>query len=352
MASKFQKIFGNIASIAGPLIGGAIGGPPGAAIGGALGGAVNGKGALKNAAIGAGSGYLGAKALGVQGQGFGNLINNPLQTFQSAFGFGRGGGSGGTSFNPLSLGAQVGGGFNVGAGGPANQALASKALTQQSSVSGGFGSGLKKNPLLLGLGTMLGSQFLKSPQVPELPQSVLDFQNAAKAGNPLQNQASQALSQQLGQTQQNLGQPEIDALNRQYDLAQEQELKQIDSMYKSLRPGTDPLTDTSYQKDLARVRDRYATLRADSVAQAQRQISNDFNSQRAQQIAQAAGLGQQQLQQLATLSQYDLDRQLSQLNIDYNDKSTLRNYLLQLGGNLASSAFQPENPLLKLLGGA
>lgn len=211
--------------------------------------------------------------------------------------------------------------------------------------------GLIKNPLLQGLATMVGSQFIRSPKVPELPQSVVDFQNMAKQGNPLQNQASQALSQQLGQTQQDLSQDEINAITRQYDMAQEDELRSVDAMYKSLRPGTDPMTDTAYQKDLARVRDRYATLRADSVANAQRQISNDFANQRAQQITQAAGLSNQQLQQLAGLSQYDLDRQLSQLAIDYSDKQFLRDYILQLGGNIVSSNYQQPNPFADLFGG-
>lgn len=236
--------------------------------------------------------------------------------------------------NMFSGSTSAGPGTNVGFG---------RSLPQQSSQkSGGFGG---FNPLTLGAGIMGASQLIKSPQVPQLPQSVIDFQNAARSGNPLQNQAASALSQQLGQTQQNLGQPEIDAINRQYDLAQEQELKSVDSMYKSLRPGTDPLTDTAYQKDLGNIRNRYATLRSDSVAQAQRQISNDFSNQRVQQIAQAAGLGQQQLQQLASLGQYDLDRQLQQLSITDRDRQTLRDYLLQFGGNLASSQLDPSKAL-------
>lgn len=228
---------------------------------------------------------------------------------------------------------------------PVNFTMGMNPMKQQSSQ--GFSSlgNMTKNPLFPGLAAMLGSQMIKSPKVPELPQSIIDFQNMAKQGNPLQNQAQSALMEQLGQTKQGLGQDEIDAINRQYDLSQENELKSVDSMYKSLRPGTDPLTDTAYQKDLGHVRDRYATLRADSMAQANRQISNDFNSQRAQSIAQAAGLSQQQLTQLSTLGQYDLDRQLSQLNIDYQDKSTLRNYLLQFGGQMVNSNLDPNKAL-------
>lgn len=353
MAFNFGNLFG------GGLKGAAAGSPfglPGALIGGALGAGTGAfskdidKKVTGNSSSGATNnllglaGLLGGGASLIKGMSGGS---NPLASLfggGSGSSSGFGGGSGGGSGSGSSLGGNLTNAFS---------GMSNPITKQQSSQGFGLGNitgSLTKNPLLTGLGTMLGSQFIGSPKVPELPQSVIDFQNAAKAGNPLQNQASSALQQQLGQTQQNLGQPEIDALNRQYDLAQEQELKQIDSMYKSLRPGSDPLTDTSYQKDLGRVRDRYATLRADSTAQAQRQISNDFNSQRANQIAQAAGLGQQQLQQLATLSQYDLDRQLSQLNIDYADKSTLRNYLLQLGGNIASSGFPQQNPLAALFG--
>lgn len=347
MASKWLKTLGSIAQFAAPILGGVIGGPAGAAIGGAAGGALSGKkGTAKQMALGAGLGYGGAKLGGVQGQGFGNLISNPLKSIGNAF----------SNINPFGSSTAYAATAAPAASTAApmatatNPALAAKAMGQTSASSQSGLGGLMKNPLLLGLGTMVGSQFIRSPKVPDLPQSVIDFQNTARSGNPLQNTAESALMSQLSQTQQNLGQPEIDALNRQYDIAQEDELKQIDSMYKSLRPGTDPLTDTAYQKDLGRVRDRYAALRADSIAQAQRQISNDFQAQRANQIAQAAGLSQQQLQQLSQLSQFDLDRQLSQLNIDYQDKSTLRNYLLQLGGNIASSQFE-QNPFEKLFGG-
>lgn len=331
MASSWQKKLGGIAQIAGPVLGGIFGGPAGAALGGAAGGALSGKtGTLKQMGIGAGLGYGGAKLLQGVGIGGGSKTggSNPLSMLSGLFG----GGSGsqmpsGGGMNPL--------GSNV----PSWMTGTQQASSQSQGLGlGGLLGGNKGS--LLGPLLMAGSQFIKSPQVPELPQSVIDFQNAARGGNPLQNQASQALQQQLSQTQQNMGQDEIDALNRQYDLAQEDELKSVDSMYKSLRPGSDPLTDSAYQKDLGKVRDRYATLRADSNAQAQRQISNDFNSQRANQIAQASGLGQQQLQQLATLGQYDLDRQMSQLNISDADRRTLRDYLLSLGGNIYASQYQ------------
>jgi len=332
---------GTIAKWALPIAGMATGNPWLAAAGGAAGGAMNGggwKGALTSGALSFG----GSKLLSGMGGG-----NNPLSGLMNMFG-GGGGNGGGPSWTkqlmPQNPDPMKGFSGSVSNG----KAFAVNSVAKQQSKVGG--GGLMSNPLLLGGLLMGGSQLLRSPKVPELPQSVIDFQNTARSGNPLQNQAQQALMQQFSQTQQNLGQPEIDAINRQYDIAQEQELKSVDSMYKSLRPGSDPLTDSSYQKDLGMVRDRYATLRADSVAQAQRQISNDFAGQRAQQIAQASGISQQQMQQLSQLSQFDLDRQLSQLQIDYADKQALRDYLLQMGGNILMSKFQ-TNPLAQLFGG-
>lgn len=355
MASKSKKLWGSIAQIGLPILGGIFGGPGGAALGGAAGGALSGqKGALKQAGVGALAGYGGSKLLGGLGGSGGG--GNPLTSLLSMLG---GGGSGGTTNSGNSAMAGISSflppsPFNSGGSGGGGNPL---MMPKQSSNKSGFGLGsLMSDPFKLGVGLMGASQFLRSPKVPENPQSVIDFQNAARGGNPLQNQASQALMQQLGQTQQNASQDEIDALNRQYDLAQADELKSVDSMYKSLRPGTDPLSDSAYQKDLGRVRDRYATLRADSTAQLQRQISNDFASQRGQQIAQASGLGEQQLQQLAQLSQYDLDRQLTQLGIQDRDRQVLRDYLLQFGGNLASNQLDPSKALemqlyQKLLGG-
>lgn len=349
MAFDWKKLL----QFAAPVVGGVIGGPAGAAVGGALGGAIQGGKPsewIPNAAIGAGLGYGGAKLGGVQGQGFSNTLKNPLSAIGSAF----------SNINPFKSGTAYAAQtpqsllsylspFGLLGQTGSNPILPSKAGTSQESSSGGLFGGLNKASLigpLLGL----GSQLIRSPKVPELPQSVINFQNTASQGNPLQNQAQAAIQRQLAQTQQNLGQPEIDALTRQYDLAYDQEKRQIDALYKSLRPGTDPLTDSSYQRDLSRLNDKYAQLKAESVATAQRGITNDYNAQQAQAIAQAAGLSQQQLQQLATLGQYDLDRQLSQLNIDYQDKSTLRNYLLQLGGNIFASQYQ-QNPLDQLLSG-
>lgn len=327
MASSFKKALGYLL----PIAGAATGNPLLAAAGGAAGGAMNNgtKGALMGGATAGGLSFLGNKFMG--GGGGGSKTSNPFKSLTGIFGGGGGSNSITTTGNsPSTL---------------------MSGVRQQSTQGSKFGLGsLTKNPLLLGLGTMAGSQFIQSPDVPELPQSVIDFQNQARTGNPLQNKAQEALMQQLSMTQQNLGQPEIDAINREYDIAQEQELKSVDSLYKSLRPGSDPLTDTAYQKDLGRVRDRYATLRADSVAGAQRQISNDFASQRANTIAQSAGLSQQQMEQLSQLSQYDLDRQLQQLQIDYTDKQFLRDYLLQFGGNIVASQFPQQNPLAQLFG--
>ena len=346
MASKSKKTWGTIARFALPILGGLIGGPVGAGIGGAAGGALSGeKGALKQAAIGGLAGYGGAKLFGAGGSGgknplggIGDFLSN-MNPFKSGTAYAAPA-SGATSFAKQAI---PNSGFSgITSAGPG---VAVNAIKQQASKGGfGFGS-LMKNPLMLGAGIMGASQFIKSPEVPELPQSVIDFQNAARQGNPLQNRASAALMEQLNTPFEQLSGEEEAAINRQYDMAEQDELKSIDSMYKSLRPGTDPLTDSAYQKDLGRVRDRYATLRADSISQARRQVRNDFTNQRAQQIAQAAGLSGQQPQQHAHLSQFDLDRQLTQLQISDRDRQTLRDYLLQFGGNLASNQLDPTKAL-------
>lgn|SRR3990167_3720133 len=317
MAFDWKNPIGNILSV----VGAATGNPLLAAGGGAIGGGLTG--GWKGAVQGGLTGGLSSLFLGGKGGGF-----NPLNMF------GGGQKQGGSSLPSYSMNKTP-------IGSPVNFTMGMNPMKQESSF-GGLG-GLTKNSLFPGLATMVGSQFIGSPKVPELPQSIIDFQNQAKGGNPLQNQAQAALMEQLNQTKQGLGQDEIDAITRQYDLSQEQELKSVDSMYKSLRPGTDPLTDTAYQKDLGNVRNRYATMKADSLAQANRQISNDFNSQRAQQIAAAAGLSNQQMQQLGQMSELDLNRALAQFNIDDRDKQFLRNYIFQFGGDLVANKLGVQN---------
>lgn len=393
----FKQIF---APYALPIIGGLLGGPAGAAAGGAIGGAINkstapGKQSFGDlagsAAMGGAMGYGGAKLTGnfgatpkslspsaieglVSGGGSipnvgGGFLSNLGGALKSGFGVGNigknlsglFGGSGSSLTGMSSMGSPAspppppGGNMFSKLGQAVPSFLNQQQLSTQNSMnsqsggsvigknSGSLFGGMNKS-LIGGLATMVGSQFLKSPKVPENPQSVKDYQNFASQGSAIGNLGQQRLTEQLNQSMQGVSQAEIDAALRQLDQSQQDEMRQLTSTYKSLRPGTDVTTDSSYARDVGQLNDRYARSKADITAQLNRQVYNDFQTQRAQQIAQASGFDVNRAAQLLQSGQLDLDQLMSQLNIDYADKATLRDYLLQFGGNLVGSQVPSQNP--------
>jgi len=314
MASNnfFKQLFG----IAAPVVGGMFGGPVGAAAGSAIGGGVSG-GSNPFASVGkslmGGLGNIFGGSNAYAATASPKIQNTSVPGMKTSF------------FNPQQL---------------AYQNQMNTPAKQQSSQGGLLSSifGGKNNTLLAGLGTMLGSQFLKSPKVPQgnqLPQSVIDFQNQARSGSQIGNLGQQRLTEQLNQQLPQVQQAEIDAALRQLQQSQEDEMRQLTGTYKSLRPGTDVTTDSSYARDVSLLNDRYARSKADIAAQLNRQVYNDFQTQRAQQIAASQGMDINRLNQLAQAGQIDIDQLMNQTALDYNDKKYLRDYLLGFGGNLA-----------------
>jgi hypothetical protein len=356
MASKLQKMFGNVAQIAGPLLGYAVGGPVGAGIGGAVGGAVSGKGALKRGAIGGLAGFGGGQL--AQGMGlpsFSGSGNNPFSKIGGAIGNLFGGSNAyAQTASPVASSLNYSAGAFPSSASPQGFGL-SPQFSQASSVlnkSGGGGlNKLKdmfsgKGNLLTGLGIAGASQLFGSPDVPELPDSVRQYQEMIRNGGSAINQQAQgALSSELSRPFEQVSQEEQDAVLREIERNQKQEEDQIRDLYRNLRPGTDPSTDSAFRRDLGEMNDRYAKTKADTVAQLRRQVSNDFQANRIRQILAAQGIDQQQMTNLLTANQYDVNRTLQQLDIDDRDKQFLREYLFKFGGNVVANELgsQPQS---------
>lgn len=352
MASKLQKMFGNVAQIAGPLLGYAVGGPVGAGIGGAVGGAVSGKGALKRGAIGGLAGFGGGQL--AQGMGlpsFSGSGNNPFSKIGGAIGnlFGSNvyaqtaspmasaSNAGQLASNAFSGITSSGPGVNVGFGRSIVNPGSSSGLNKLKDMFKGKGN------LLTGLGIAGASQLFGSPDVPELPDSVRQYQEMIRNGGSAINQQAQgALSAELSRPFEQVSQEEQDAVLREIERNQKQEEDQIRDLYRNLRPGTDPSTDSAFRRDLGEMNDRYAKTKADTVAQLRRQVSNDFQANRIRQILAAQGIDQQQMTNLLTANQYDVNRTLQQLDIDDRDKQFLREYLFKFGGNVVANEMGSE----------
>lgn len=340
MASKFMKSFGNIASIAAPIAGGIFGGPAGAAIGGALGGAVNGKGGLGKAALGAGAGYGGAKLLQGFGIGGGGGTSNLGNIGSSIMGMFGGGGSGGPGGGMTS---QQASGLNSYFNPAGGASFGGFGMPSDVSTTSGFGNPLAKFGLLTaGAGLFAG----KSPKVPGLPQSAQDYASQVRGGGSQLNQlATSKLTEGLNQPFQQISADEESAALRPIEQQQEQELRQLTGMYKSLRPGTDPTTDTTYQRDLGLLNDRYAKVKGDAVAQLHRQAYNDYQGQQSQRIDQAGQLDAQTQSAMQQVAQWDIDQIATQFGVDYADAAQLKQFLMTEGATLFNSAVDPNQAL-------
>lgn len=264
-------------------------------------------------------------------------------TLGSAIGslFNKGGSSGGSGSVPL--GGQAGNGFNVGSG---SQAAMQQASSNGSGSSGGFGNilgglgsmfggsggssgsggsnSLFNSNILGGIGGMFGSQLVGNPKTPALPQSLVNFQNqATSGGSPLQQQANQYNSTLLS------GQNTAanDAATHSLDLNYQEQVRQLNGMYKSLRPGTDPTSDTTYQRDLNNLNDQYTRQKAGVLAQ-QQQGAAQYGLQSGAENAN---------EQLAAI-QPELQKQYEDWAAQYQQDATLRNSLMSLFGNQATGS--------------
>lgn len=324
----WKDFLGQIAQIAGPAIGFSLGGPAGAAVGGALGGgansALNKGNFFSGAAQGAAGGYLGGKL------GGGATAKAPKG----------GGGSFSSYLNPMA-------GFVN----PSAYMAGASGSSIPSSINPTGGSVLKKflgnnKNLLTGLGIAGAGQLIGSPKVPELPQSVIDFQNMVKSGGSALNQkASAALGAELDRPFEQVSAEEEAAAMRQLEKDQANAEKQVRDLYRNLRPGTDPSTDSAFRRDLADVTDQFSRAKVDTLSQLRRQVSNDFQSNRIRQVLAAQGVDQQQMQNLLAANQYDVDRTLLQLQISDRDRQFLREYLTNFGGQLAFNQLDPSTQM-------
>lgn len=236
----------------------------------------------------------GAKTIG----NIGSAIGSGLQSFGQSGAFGGGGGGFGNLSTP-SLPAQGGNQMSFGGG-------------------GGITDYLKQPSTMLGLGTLFGSQFIGNQKPPALPDSFNQFQQQANAGGPqIMQQANQYNQGILNGTNTDAQ----DAATHSLDLNYQEQLRQLQGMYKSLRPGTDPTSDTTYQRDLNNLNDMYTRQRAQTLAQQQQGA--------AQYGLQAGG---EQANQQAQAIQTQVSQQNAQWQAQLQKQAALRNMLMSIGG--------------------
>jgi small-conductance mechanosensitive channel len=115
-----------------------------------------------------------------------------------------------------------------------------------------------------------------------------------------------------------------DAATQEVDQAYEEQIRQLDSMYKSLRPGTDLASDSAYRRDRQALDDQYAQRKALVSAQVQQGA-----------VGSAMQSGQNQMQNMALALQPQFDQQSQQWVADYAKRAQLRNQLMGIGASYA-----------------
>lgn len=218
---------------------------------------------------------------------------------------------------------------------------------QPQSAFGGIMDMFKKPQNLLGAGSLAIGLLKGFPKTPPLPSSVNNLRTQVQSGgSPLGQLAQGKLTDQLNQNYEPLAQPEIDAALRELERNQVIEEDKVRDLYRNLRPGTDPSTDSSFQRDLATVSDQFSRAKADTLATRTRDTKAIFDQQRTQQIQQAIGASDQQMNQLAQLAQLDINQIMTQLQMDYQQALLFKQTFLNLGASLLS-----PQPVLNLFTG-
>ena len=198
-----------------------------------------------------------------------------------------------------------------------------------------FGGSKNLGSAGLGLAGMLGSQLIPNPKQPALGADYNQYMGMMKqGGTPGMQSANQYYQGVLSGTNQDAYEAAAYSLDNNY----EDEVRKLTSMYKSLRPGTDPATDSTYQRDLASLNDQYARARAQTMAQVQQGAASGM-----------AGLGQSQMQGFAQGLQPQIDQGNNAYTADLQKKQMLTSGFTGIGQNLLTNALDPNQAMYKTL---
>ena len=246
-------------------------------------------GGLGSALSGAGSSIM---------SGLGNLAKPIMSMFS--------GGSGGGS--PIGGGNSTYGPKNVPVGFPANAAKGGSGIAN-SLFPGGVGQGIA------GIGMpFLGDMFApKSPKIPkfgdlESVQAMQSFK-PGKSVSPEYQQMLQRNTQQLRDTK----------------------VRELQALYHNARPGTDYLTDSNYQRDLAKVDQDIQTNMSDDLARAEATFSS------------------QEQDRLSQLAQMDIYSIMAQTGLEAQEAQDFKEMFSNIGNTFLTNATRNPNDMSSLM---
>jgi len=236
--------------------------------------------------------------------------------------------------------------FQSMAGGTTQSFLNPTQLAQQNNMNGMGGGGWGKalgglsgmfggGKGLAGLGLMGLGSMIPNAKSPGMPSEFTNYMNQLnQGGTPGMQSANQYYQNVL--SGQNQG--AYDAATVSIDENMEDERRRLIAMYKTLRPGTDPSTDSTFQRDQAQLEDRYARNRALARAGVQSGAA-----------AGAAGVGGQLAQMTGGAIQQYVDQIATQWGMNQSQRQALRESIMGLGGTMTGNAMDPNAAMNKLI---
>ena len=177
--------------------------------------------------------------------------------------------------------------------------------------------------MLPSAGMMGLASMIPNSSTPKMPASFDQFmQQIQQGGNPAMQGANNWYQGILNGTNQGPANAAVQSI----DLNYQEQLRNLYAQYKSLRPGTDPSTDSTFQRDLANLNTQYQQQRSNALAQVQTGAAQG-----------AAGIGSDLMTAGATGIGAQIARQGSQWANQQNQTATLRNALMGLFGGMAGN---------------
>ena len=238
-----------------------------------------------------------------------------------------GGSPGGNSWMSGNATQAAGNGVNVGTGsgyGSFGSGGGSNIMSGLSSLFGG-GKGLA------GLGMMGIGSMVPNAKAPAMPSQFNDyFSQLKQGGTPGMQSANQYYQGVLSGDNKGA----YDAATASLDQSYDEELRKLNSMYKTLRPGTDPSTDSTYQRDLNLLNNNYAKNRANVTAGVQQGAASG-----------AAGVGSQLANMQGGAVQQFVDQIATQWGMNQSQRQSLRDSIMGLGSKMVTGPMDMANQM-------
>lgn len=270
----------------------------------------------------------------------------------------------GNFLNPQQLSYQrsmIPGGYNPNSGGGGGGGGGGLFGNILKGLTGGLGGGLggimnlfKQPQTQLGTGLLGAGLAWQPPKFPNISQlsSVNNLRGLANSGGtPLNQQASGVVSGNLNKQFNPLTSAELTAATSELDRNKLEDIKRLEDLYSSVRPGTDYTTDSTYKQDLANIERQYSESKANTVANRTRDAESNFNNFQLQNVLAARGFNQDQINAMTDIANLDVQEAMSKYNISYENVQNIKSVIQSLGGQLLLSGMNAGSPLTNFSAG-